>query len=230
MTSALIPSLEISQTQNQQIEELFLYTPNKITTPVPWETCRKLFVTRSIVCFTLTILLALGATALASYAILNYNWSLFSISVAIILLSIIVALFLAFPIKNKIYGITLIDEISQDINNIGKQRILSYGEMFKQIKLIQIPELNRLHQKLCEKIIKNRKKKESLEKTKHLNNQLQKISPSEKESTQLSSTILSMVVPIKTEKTQSNVSSSNLENKNCNDEDYTWMDNIFDNE
>lgn len=140
-------------------EELF---PLNAKNPSPWETCRTHFIKRSLICLVLTILLALGSSALACYAVLNHNWCILGISLSITISSILIALLLAFPIKNKVYGITLIDEISQDINNVGAQTLQSFEEVFKQLHHTQLPELKELHLSLVEKRQKNTQKQNKI--------------------------------------------------------------------
>ena len=140
-------------------EELF---PLNAKNPSPWETCRTHFIKRSLICLVLTILLALGSSALACYAVLNHNWCVLGISLSITISSILIALLLAFPIKNKVYGITLIDEISQDINNVGAQTLQSFEEVFKQLHHTQLPELRELHLSLVEKRQKNTQKQNKI--------------------------------------------------------------------
>ncbi|KZN26866.1 hypothetical protein [Chlamydia pecorum] len=138
------------------------FSPLNTKNPSPWETCKTYFIKRSLICLVLTILLALGSSALACYAVLNNNWCVLGISLSITISSILIALLLAFPIKNKIYGTTLLDEISQDINNVGAQTLQSFEAMLQQIHHTQLPELKQLHRSLLVKRQENVRKQHEL--------------------------------------------------------------------
>ena len=138
------------------------FSPLNTKNPSPWETCKTYFIKRSLICLVLTILLALGSSALACYAVLNNNWCVLGISLSITISSILIALLLAFPIKNKIYGTTLLDEISQDINNVGAQTLQSFEAMLQQIHYTQLPELKQLHRSLLVKRQENVRKQHEL--------------------------------------------------------------------
>ncbi|WP_231146146.1 hypothetical protein [Chlamydia pecorum] len=138
------------------------FSPLNTKNPSPWETCKTYFIKRSLICLVLTILLALGSSALACYAVLNNNWYVLGISLSITISSILIALLLAFPIKNKIYGTTLLDEISQDIDNVGVQTLQSFEAMLQQIHYTQLPELKQLHRSLLVKRQENVRKQHEL--------------------------------------------------------------------
>ncbi|AGW39687.1 hypothetical protein CPE3_0343 [Chlamydia pecorum P787] len=142
-----------------KVEDL---SPLNTKNPSPWETCKTYFIKRSLICIVLTILLALGSSALACYAVLNNNWYVLGISLSITISSILIALLLAFPIKNKIYGTTLLDEISQDIDTVGVQTLQSFEAMLKQIHYTQLPELKQLHRSLLVKRQENVRKQHEL--------------------------------------------------------------------
>ncbi|UBV33120.1 Cpec 0RF663-like protein [Chlamydia pecorum] len=142
-----------------KVEDL---SPLNTKNPSPWETCKTYFIKRSLICIVLTILLALGSSALACYAVLNNNWYVLGISLSITISSILIALLLAFPIKNKIYGTTLLDEISQDIETVGVQTLQSFEAMLQQIHYTQLPELKQLHRSLLVKRQENVRKQHEL--------------------------------------------------------------------
>ncbi|ETF37411.1 hypothetical protein [Chlamydia pecorum] len=142
-----------------KVEDL---SPLNTKNPSPWETCKTYFIKRSLICIVLTILLALGSSALACYAVLNNNWYVLGISLSITISSILIALLLAFPIKNKIYGTTLLDEISQDIETVGVQTLQSFEAMLRQIHYTQLPELKQLHRSLLVKRQENVRKQHEL--------------------------------------------------------------------
>lgn len=142
-----------------KVEDL---SPLNTKNPFPWETCKTYFIKRSLICIVLTILLALGSSALACYAVLNNNWYVLGISLSITISSILIALLLAFPIKNKIYGTILLDEISQDIETVGVQTLQSFEAMLQQIYYTQLPELKQLHRSLLVKRQENVRKQHEL--------------------------------------------------------------------
>ncbi|WP_100934814.1 hypothetical protein [Candidatus Chlamydia corallus] len=107
----------------------------------PWETFRSKLSTKQRLCFVLTLLVTLAGTLLASCAAFQGNWIIFGIGLAVILITLILALLLAIPIKNKQTSTKLIDEMSQDISSIGSGFAKRYGSMFSIIKETHIPEL-----------------------------------------------------------------------------------------
>ncbi|WP_366223771.1 hypothetical protein [Chlamydia buteonis] len=121
---------------------------NKTILLIPWDDYRTSLILRTTVCFTIAVLTCLGSIALMSYAIINGNWLFFGMSLGIILLLISVALILDLPVKNKFFGTTLTNEISQDISNVGVESIEKFRVAFANIRNTFIPNMRDLHNKL----------------------------------------------------------------------------------
>ncbi|EPP32606.1 putative inner membrane domain protein, partial [Chlamydia psittaci 84-8471/1] len=121
---------------------------NKTVLLIPWDNYRTSLILRTTVCFTIAVLTCLGSIALMSYAIINGNWVFFGMSLGIILLLISVALILDLPVKNKFFGTTLTNEISQDISNVGVESIEKCRVAFANIRNTFIPNMRDLHNKL----------------------------------------------------------------------------------
>ncbi|AHK63031.1 hypothetical protein [Chlamydia avium] len=108
---------------------------------LPWDTYRANLIFYNTVCLILTILTCLGMTTLMSYAVLYNHWSLFGISLGVIILLIAIAIILNFPLKNKILGSQLTNEISQDILESGKHSIDQFRSTFTNIRKNFIPKM-----------------------------------------------------------------------------------------
>lgn len=108
---------------------------------LPWDTHRANLIFYNTICLVLTLLTCLGMTAWMSYAVLYHHWSLFGISLGIIVLLIAVATILNFPLKNKIIGSQLINEISQDILESGKDSAEKFRSTFINIRKNFIPKM-----------------------------------------------------------------------------------------
>ncbi|QVE48899.1 hypothetical protein SBV42_03870 [Chlamydia crocodili] len=120
----------------------------KVVLLLPWDNYRANLILRTTVCFAISILTCLGMIALMSYTILYGNWLIFGISLGIILLLISVALILDLPVKNKFFGTSLTNEISQDISNLGVESIEKFRLAFANIRNTFIPNMRDLHDKL----------------------------------------------------------------------------------
>ncbi|MEF9497292.1 hypothetical protein [Chlamydia sp. 04-14] len=120
----------------------------KVVLLLPWDNYRANLILRTTVCFAILILTCLGVIALMSYAILYGNWLIFGISLGIILLLISVALILDLPVKNRFFGTSLTNEISQDISNLGVESIEKFRVAFANIRNTFIPNMRDLHHKL----------------------------------------------------------------------------------
>ncbi|SPN73575.1 hypothetical protein C10C_0406 [Chlamydia serpentis] len=119
-----------------------VYVTEPTSMPVgSWEAFRSKLAAKRTLNFIPTLILMLAATLLASFSALQGNWIICGISLGIIVLSLILTLLLAIPLRNKLTGTQLIDEISQDISSIGSGFVNRYGLMFSTIKSIHIPEL-----------------------------------------------------------------------------------------
>ncbi|AQT77420.1 hypothetical protein [Chlamydia gallinacea] len=108
---------------------------------LPWDTYRANLVFYNTICLALTLLACLGMTALMSYAVLYNHWSLFGINLGIIVLLTAVATILNFPLKNKILGSQLINEISQDILESGRDSAEKFRSTFINIRKNFIPKM-----------------------------------------------------------------------------------------
>ncbi|SYX08836.1 hypothetical protein C834K_0373 [Chlamydia poikilotherma] len=120
----------------------------KVVLLLPWDSYRAHLILRTTVCFAISILTCLGVIALMSYAILYGNWLIFGISLSIILLLISVALILDLPVKNKFFGTSLTNEISQDISNLGVESIEKFRVAFANIRNSFIPNMRDLYDRL----------------------------------------------------------------------------------
>ncbi|WP_375793256.1 hypothetical protein O1W69_03905 [Chlamydia sp. 12-01] len=123
-------------------------TEKKVVLLLPWDNYRANLILRTTVCFAISVLTCLGVIALMSYAILYGNWLIFGISLGMILLLISVALILDLPVKNKFFGTSLTNEISQDISKLGVESIEKLRVAFANIRRTFIPNMRDLHNKL----------------------------------------------------------------------------------
>ncbi|WP_139414734.1 hypothetical protein [Chlamydia abortus] len=121
---------------------------NKTVLLLPWDIYRTSLILRTTVCFTIAILTCLGSIALMSYAIIQGNWLFFGMNLGIILMLISVALILDLPVKNKCFGTTLTNEISQNISNAGVESVEKFRVAFANICNTCIPNMRDLHNKL----------------------------------------------------------------------------------
>ncbi|WP_348663906.1 hypothetical protein [Chlamydia vaughanii] len=152
-STPILPSSINSRSSLSSVQDEILSSASsgkKVVRLLPWDSYRSNLSLRSTVCFALSILTCLGMIALMSYALLYDNWSLFGISLGIIVLLISVALILNFPVKNKMFGISLTSEISQDISDLGRESITKCSAAFTNIRNTFLPHMRDLHSRFDE--------------------------------------------------------------------------------